>query len=152
MIILQDSREQNPLEFNHPYITKVEIRKLDIGDYNCQFTDGYIPPVYFERKSLADLFQTFGQDYSRFKKEILRAKELNYTIVIIIEGSFTRILKGYERSMVEGISILRKLFTLWIKYGIHFVCCKNREEMAEYIAEFYSAWGRNYLEKQMRDF
>ena len=121
--------------------------KLDVGDYGCQFADGYIPPVYFERKGLSDLFGTLGKGYKRFKKEILRAKENKFTMIIIIEGTLSKVLSGYERSTIGGISIIRQLFTLWIKYGIHPVFCKDKFEMSNYIAEFYCAIGRKYLEK-----
>lgn len=145
MIILVDTREQNILEFSNSYITEVKKVKLDVGDYGCQFADGYIPPVFYERKSIGDLFGTLGQGYGRFKNEIIRARENGYTLIIIIEGGLLKVLKGYKHSTIEGITIVRKLFTLWVKYGILPVFCKDREEMSEYIMQFYISIGKKYV-------
>jgi ERCC4-type nuclease len=147
MIILQDTREQAPLNFNHPYITEVICKKLDCGDYGCQFTDGHTPPIYFERKSLVDLFGTLGKGYKRFKREIQRAQESNISLIIAIEGSITKILNGTEYSTMEGISVLRRLITLEIKYGIRHKCFNSRDEMSLYIAEYYCGIGKRHVEQ-----
>jgi len=146
--ILCDTREQKPLEFHHPLITEVVVTKLPVGDYSCQFEDGHNTSVFFERKSLPDLFGSLTKGYARFKREILRAQEASQTLIIIVEGSYSKILKGTEYSMVEGLSIIRKMFTLWLRHGVQFVCCNNREEMAEYICEFYYAMGKEYVRRK----
>lgn len=64
--ILIDSREQKILTFKHPQITEIIIKKCEVGDYGCQFEDGFIVPVYFERKGLSDLFGTLGMGYKRY--------------------------------------------------------------------------------------
>lgn len=142
MIIKVDSREQCPLEFQHPYITEVVRTKLDFGDYACQFADNTIPPLVFERKNLSDLFSTLTSGHERFKREIQRAKEANHNIVIIIEGTFTDVLRGCTHSTVKGITIIKQLFTLWFKYGVQFVCCESRTEMSQYIQECFFSIGR----------
>lgn len=146
MVILQDTREQQPLVFNHEFITAIEIGKLQVGDYQVRFNDSFTPLVAFERKGIADLFGTLGKGYKRFKKELERAKASNISIILIIEGSFTKVLGGYGHSTIEGITIIRKLFTLWVKYGVYPVFCKDRDEMSQYIAEFFCALGRKHLE------
>ena len=143
MIILVDSREGLPLDFQHEFITGIKVQKLEVGDYCCLYQDGSIPNTIFERKSLGDLFGTMGQGYNRFKKEIIRAKELNIKLILIIEASLTKILKGYEPSQLKGFSVVKKLFTLFIRYNLLPVFCKDREEMSIYITEFYLALGRN---------
>ena len=148
MVILVDSREQKPLEFDHPYITDIIATKLDIGDYAVRFKDGYIPPFYFERKTLGDLFSSLTNDYERFKKEIQRATESNYILIIVVEGSFKRILSGYAHSTVEGLTILRKLITLLIRYRVWHHFFNTREDMAHYIAEFYVGVGKEYVRRK----
>ena len=147
MQILIDTREQKKLPFKHKYITKVKIEKLLCGDYGCEYKDGYRCDIYFERKgSMSDLFNTMGKEYPRFKKEIIRAKENGIKLILIIEGSLTKVLVGCERSYLDGFSIVKKLFTLWVRYGLYPVFCRNEEEMVRFITEFYLAIGRKHLE------
>jgi len=124
VVILIDSREQRPLEFNHPY------------------KDGFRPPIVFERKSIPDLFGTMGKGYKRFRREIDRALEMDVKLVILVEGGMSRVLKGHRHSQMAGISILRKMLTLWIKYGLDFHFLKDRDEMALFISEYFCSIGR----------
>lgn len=142
MVILQDSRENKPLQFTHPCIESVRVGKLNVGDYTCEFTNGEKSKVVFERKSLGDLFGTLSQGYERFKKEIERAHECNTTLYIIIEGTLTRVARGYNHSRRSGLSIIAQLMTLLIKYNVHTVFCKDRKEMVLYITEFYRSEDR----------
>jgi len=148
MKIIVDTREQIPLEFNHCYISEVIHRKLEVGDYGCQYENEEIPPIFFERKSCSDLFGTLSAGYKRFKKEILRAKENKAILVIIIEGTLTKILKGIDESQRSGDEVTQQLFTLLIRYKLPFIFCKDREEMARWITEFYLAYGREYIDKK----
>jgi ERCC4-type nuclease len=143
MKILLDSREQLPLEFNHPFITSIEKIALPVGDYCCKYEQGYICPVIFERKSIGDLYGTLSQGYERFKREIEKAKLLDLTLILIIEGSLSKVLKGYEQSQRVPESIVKQIFTLFVKYNLTPVFAKNREEASRYITEFYLAVGHN---------
>jgi len=145
MQILIDSREQAPLEFESPTITETPKVALKVGDYGCRYKNGYEPPVYFERKSIADLFSTLGGGYPRFKRELLRAKDNAYHLILIVEGSIGKVLKGAKYSSMAGSSILKKMFTLWIKYDLIPVFCKDREEMSRFIIEYYEAIGRKAM-------
>lgn len=142
MIILCDSREQLPLEFKHPFIEGVEKSALSVGDYGARFKDNHLPPIFFERKSIPDLFGTLGKDYKRFKKEIMRSKESNSELILIIEGTITDILHGTRFTQVQGISILRTILSIWNRYQVACVFCRNRNEMATFIAEYYYAYSR----------
>lgn len=122
-------------------------RKLDVGDYGCEFEDGYVVPAVFERKSIADLFGTLGKGYPRFKRCIKRAKDSGKTLFIITEGTLTKVLKGYERSSIKGVSMVYKVFTLWARYGVQTIFCRDRDEMSEYITNYYIACGKEYVRK-----
>jgi len=148
MKIVIDTREQLPLKFNHPYITEIINTKLIIGDYSCILENGVIIPYYFERKSMGDLFGTMGKGYKRFKKEMIRAQENNIKLILIIEGSLLKVLKGSPHSTIEGIIIVKKLFTLWIRYGLISIFCKDREEMSEFIIQYFMAYGREKIRKR----
>lgn len=119
--------------------------KLDFGDYSAH-CDGHVCPIYFERKSIGDLFGTLTTGYKRFKQEVNRSIKDGSKLVIIIEVSLSDILKGYEHSTVKGESIAKTLFTLMVRHHIPFVCCTSRREMANYISEFYYAYFRNIKE------
>jgi len=149
MVILQDTREQSPLFFSHKFITNIEKMTLPVGDYGVRYEQGYVLPVVFERKSIGDLFGSLGKGYKRFKNELLLAKELDLRLILIIEGAFSEVLKGYEQSTLSGLSIIKKIFTLWVRYNLIPVFCKDREECASFITEYYLAIGRNLDFKKM---
>lgn len=123
-------------------------RKLDVGDYGVEFEDGHVPPVYFERKSLTDLFGTLGEGYARFKKEINRAKDSKSIITIITEANLSRVYEGTERSFRSGDAIVSQLFTIKVRYGIETVFCNNRRECSEYITQHFLALGRAYIKNR----
>ncbi len=116
-----------------------------MGDYMVEFSDGFIPPISIERKSLGDLFGTLSKGYKRFRKEILRAKENNIQLIILIECSMTKVLKGIEESYRSGDEILQQLFTIAVRHKIPFHCCNNREESSRWITEKFLALGREYV-------
>jgi len=148
MIILQDSREQNALEFLlDDIVTEQRVEYLPFGDYRCEYTNGWRPPFVFERKSLGDLFGTMGKGHRRFKAEMAKAKEADCKIILICEESFTDVARGFSHSSISGKTMLQKLFTLRIRYDLETVFCNSRWEMQEYIKQFYSAIGRDYVAK-----
>jgi ERCC4-type nuclease len=140
--IITDTREQSPIYFNHPYIKEVTRKKLDYGDYSCKFGDR-VAPMFFERKSIGDLFGTFGKGNKRFRAEIQRCFDDGNELTIIVEESLQDIYGGFSFSTMSGQQITRTLFTLFLKYNIRFVCCASRREMAIYIQEYYYSWAKN---------
>ena len=146
MVIYQDTREQTPLTFTScKNVEKVVKATLPYGDYACKFKNERIP-VVFERKSIGDLFGTLGKGMDRFKREINKATKDEVRLIIIIEVSLTKIRKGFKHCKgMKGISVIRTLFTLLIKYKIPFITCKDRSEMELYITEFYSSYIKNLL-------
>jgi ERCC4-type nuclease len=148
MIILCDTREQLPLEFSHPYVESVAKATLCVGDYCVRYKDNHEPPIFFERKSIPDLFGTLGKDYPRFRKEVMRSKDKKVELIIMIEGTITDVLRGTKYSQVEGIKILRTILSIWDKYKVVSVFCKDRSEMALFITEYYCAYGRNRLREK----
>ena len=119
-----------------------------MGDYQAVLDDDYIVPVIFERKSQPDLWKSLTIDYPRIKKEIERAKANNITLILIIERSLSKILKGFSRSEVKGISIVKTIFSLWVRYGIFPVFVNNQEEAIDYIVHYYSAYARKHFSKE----
>jgi len=152
MKILIDSREQLPLEFIDPYVTETEVIALPVGDYSCEYKEGWQCPIIFERKTVGDLFNTLTHHYKRFKREIERSKDMGVKLIILVEGSLTTVYEGIEHSKRGGETVVKQIFTLWVKYDIPtWYFCGNelniRFEMSRFIIETYSALGR----KAMRD-
>src|SRR3990167_5970470 len=149
VLIIQDTREQAPLKFKKDSVlTDVVTETLSVGDYAVRYTNGLSCPIVFERKSLPDLYGTMTGGYPRFKKELMRAKQAGIELVLIIEGSLTEVQAGVKYSKWDGDSMIKKLFTLLVRYGLYPVFCSDRLEMASFIKAFYEAWGRNMTVKQ----
>jgi len=143
--LLIDSREQHPLEFKHKLITEVITTKLDVGDYGAELPNGQIIPIFFERKSIGDLYSTLSHGYERFKQEIERSKGYNYQIIIIVERNLSTILTGFGYSSRTPQSIVYQLFTILARYKVWTVFCRDRNEASEYITQFFIGQAKEYL-------
>ena len=145
-----DTREQLPLEFSvDGVITEVIRTKLPYGDYAGAWEDKdgkhiEFMPIFFERKSLGDLYGTLGKGMERFRRELQRAKEDKVQLIIIVEACLSEVRNGYEHSKMEGDSILKTLFTLWVKHDVPHILCNDRKDMKRTILEMFSAIGRNF--------
>ena len=124
--------------------------KLDVGDYTAQYTSGELCPIVFERKSLGDLFGTATSGYKRFKDELNRAKASGTKVVLAIEGTVGNVLAGYEHSQFSGVSMLKKLCTMWLRYDLVPLFFDSRLSMAAFIKEFYLSFGRNFMGKKKK--
>lgn len=146
MIILSDTREQAELDFSGiEGVEKVEKFGLAYGDYTALVGKNNKPvPIVFERKGFSDLWGTMTSGYERYKREMERAKADNIKLVLIIEGSYTDVWNGFERSQVSGGSMLKKLATLYVKYDHEYIFCESRRVMARRITDTFSAIERNY--------
>jgi len=84
--IYVDTREQSWLKFDIPF----EIKTLPFGDYSCSNDNC---DCYIERKSLSDFISTLSiGNLDRFKNEIIKAKENNAYLVVLIEEKLTNAL------------------------------------------------------------
>ena len=148
MIILADTREQKSLSWDGiEGIDKVEEVTLAYGDYTALMGKEAKPvPIVFERKSFSDLFGTMASTdgYRRFKAEMERAKADGVKLILIIEGSYSEVYNGFERSQFEGPAMLKKLATLYVKYDLEYIFCESRRVMARRIADVFYSVERNY--------
>lgn len=140
--LLIDTREQKKLEFKSGVFGDITRVALPVGDYGCDVSDQRVP-IIFERKGFSDLFSTLGSgEYDRFKREMLRAKELNIKLVLLIEGTMRDVAKGYDRSVFSGEAMLKKLATLYVKYDLEYHFCCDRYVMSRRIEDVFSAVAR----------
>ena len=145
MLIIQDTREQKPLKFNHPYITGTKIETMKIGDYTVEFADGHRPPIVFERKSLPDIFGSLSKGYPRLKKRINQSIKQGIQFIIIIEASLTKVNKGYDKSERSGEAIVQQLFTLFTRHGIMTAFTNSPEEASLFITNFFISIGKERI-------
>lgn len=144
MIITQDTREQAPLDFsNIEGVEKVETMGLAYGDYTA-IVHGKSVPLVFERKGFGDLWGTMTSGYDRFKREMERAKSDNIKLVLIIEGTYSDVWNGFDRSKYSGESMLKKLAMLYCRYDLEYIFTESRRVMSRRIADTFLAIERNY--------
>lgn len=144
MILVQDTREQTPLDFKDiEGIEKIEEVGLPYGDYTA-ICHGCPVPIVFERKGFGDLWGTMTSGHDRFKRELQRAKDDNVKLILIIEGSYTDVWNGFERSKVDGQTMLKKLATMYVKYDLEYIFCESRRVMARRIVDTFLAVERNF--------
>lgn len=151
MQIIRDTRETKPLLFSqsYKYLQCSVDECLEVGDYAVRFSDGYIPPVRIERKSVGDLYGTLGKGYDRFKREIELANEQNLVLIIAVERPIEEIRKGIEYSKRDGESIIDQVMTLFVKYGIVHQFFTDRHEMAYYIYKLFFSIGKLYIQDKL---
>lgn len=141
MIILVDTREQRPLEFGCDWKRK----GLKFGDYGAEFAPTYQYPVVFERKSIGDLFGSLTFGYDRFRRMFDRAAKSNFKVIIAIEGTREKVLKGYPHSQRDPESVIKQLETIHNKYGVAHIFFPSRIAMAHYIADYYREHYEQYI-------
>lgn len=132
MIVIVDTREQAPLKFSCETIRK----GLKFGDYGAMVGD-YQIPVVFERKSIGDLYGSLTFGYDRLRRVFERAAKAEYKLIIAIEGSKEKVLKGYSHSARDPASIIKQLETIERKYNIAHIFFASRISMQNGIQEFF---------------
>lgn len=85
--IMVDTREQNPFKLKN----QQQVAKLDFGDYTLNNLEKCCFSAV-ERKNLSDFIGTISAGYDRFNKEIERAKNANYYLIVLVEESLTSAL------------------------------------------------------------
>lgn len=139
--ILVDTREQLPLKFKRP----IEIATLKFGDY--AFGDSQATcNCHIERKSLADFVGTMTGGYERFEREIVRAKEAEGYLVILVEDSLSNALQfsSLPQLFKKGMKItpdfvFRRVRDLTQKYDhIQYLFVRDREESAAIIDKIFT--------------
>ncbi len=142
MVILVDSREQAPLSFGCDW----ERRGLKVGDYAALFSPEYQYPLVFERKSVGDLFSSLTFGYDRFKRMFLRAEKMGVKVIIAIEGTKEKVLRGYPHSARDPESVIKQLETIKRKYDVDHMFFPSRISMAHFICDYYREKYEEWLE------
>lgn len=140
MIIIIDSREQTPIEFQ-PEV-KTERGTLQSGDYSIK---GLEHLFSVERKSIADLVGSLTSGRDRFERELHRLRGFRFRRLLII-GHRSELLAGKYRSKASPKSILSSLNAFEIRYNIPVVFAN---EMAA--AELINRWAYWFAREISKD-
>lgn len=138
--IWQDTREQCPL----PFDIKPRVVKLSAGDYGT--TGEFYSDVFIERKSLMDLAGTLSAGVVRFEKELERAVDLGFYIVVMVECPFVEALEyspsnSFAKKMT-GAHLFHEIRRLMIKFdNLQFFFSGNRISAAKYTELFFRMGG-----------
>lgn len=92
MKITIDTREQTPWHFDRS-VAEATVGTLRTGDYAITGDTGFA----VERKSMDDFLSTISKGWSRFQREIYRAKERGFGLPIVVEGMFSDVLFHMEK-------------------------------------------------------
>ena len=142
MVILIDTREQVPLTFAKCEGVETIVQMLPVGDYSARGSR-----VVIERKSVADLYGSYTANYDAERAKILKAKELGLKFILGIEASASEIRKGHtywsggvqHEAKKSGISMIRQLMTVSVKYGAEVWFTEGRKDLAFRIMEYLLA-------------
>lgn len=133
LTIIEDTREQTPLDFTGFRGVESVRSGLKTGDYSVQ---GYEDKICFERKSVPDLVGTLIGGHERFLREMDRMKDYEEKY-ILVEHSASKAYLYCERHGWEYKfdTIIQSLLAYAYHYRVRVKFCKNREDMAEYIVK-----------------
>jgi len=118
--ILIDTREQNPLRFEH---YPVEVVGLECGDYGVRgFSEPACRRFIIERKSLPDLCSTLGKGRDRFFREVELLTRYSFR-ALVIEAVQDQVVLAQYRSLISPQAILSTLDALSVRAGLHVFWC-----------------------------
>lgn len=92
LVILTDTREQEPLFFKNQ-----KVKKLDVGDYGISENFNY---TFVDRKSEADFKTTLSKDnFERFKRELSRTRSIGCYLFVVIESELEKLEESNKKSI-----------------------------------------------------
>ncbi len=72
-----------------------------------------------------DLIACLGKQRSRFERELVRARDFQYSAVIV-EAPYSALAAGMYRSKLNPNSAVESISAFEIRYGVPFLFCGNR--------------------------
>ena len=158
MTLLVDTREQ-PTERLEKRIMAAGLphiwKKLDYGDYSCQFTlpDGRVVDfssrVAIERKmNLDELCTCFGRERKRFEHEFERAKADGCRIYLLVENAdWEKAYGGKYRSLYSVNALIASIAAYRARYGMQLDFCRP-ETTGRLIRDILYREAKEYLEHE----
>lgn len=131
-IIVKDTREQTPWEFNFEHTVAEEIGTIKTGDYTVK---GLEDKICIERKGCIEEFaNNLGREYARFKKELIRMDEFPHSFIIcefplkdLIEYPFhSHNVRLQQTSKISGKYLLKVILEMQLDHNVKIIFCGNR--------------------------
>jgi ERCC4 domain len=143
--LIIDTREQK----NFKFLGKNrEIGKLNYGDYQLVDQEKY-GKCAVERKSLSDFIGSFGKQHDRLEAEIIRAKNDNADLIIVVEESLSNCLDFNKLPHLSKFIktkpdyVFHNVRELLAKYdNLQFLFVRNRVEAGEKIPFLLCNWNK----------
>jgi hypothetical protein len=140
-IIYIDSREKQLVEFD---TVKTVIKKLDYGDY-CFSDQDWSGKIFIERKSANDFVGTLSGGFDRFEREIIRAKEDDAYLIVLVEEKLDNMLDYqnlchfHYKTTIAPEHLFHNVRTLIQKYPcVQFLFINSHEEAGKVIERLFS--------------
>lgn len=158
MVILVDSREKKNnhiLEYFNKHKISYQVEKLDYGDYSfmipAQAAGG--APIFFHRdivierkSSLEELSSNLAQGRERFEKELLRARNDQAKVYLMVEdkGGYSSIISHRYQTQLAPAAFAASLKTFEMRFGanIQFI---DKEYSGYYITATFQYFLRESL-------
>jgi DNA excision repair protein ERCC-4 len=122
MIILCDTREQQPYTFERFAGVTVHRAGLESGDYSLP---GHEHLVAVERKELNDFIACLTTGRDRFERELHRLRP--YLLkAVVIESSMEDVGKGRYKSQMKPQAALQSIMAFMVRYSIPFIFAGTR--------------------------
>jgi len=139
---LIDSREKHP--YNLPGARR---KALKTGDYSIE---GFEDRIAIERKSWEDLYSCLTSRLARFRRQLKRLAEMEYSC-LIVDSSVTAILFGHPFHSISGPQALERLLrlTVALKIPVYFSDHKG-EVLVGYLLSLYWRFARESEGKRDR--
>ena len=130
--VIQDTREQKPLEFTHAKIDQVICKKLDTGDYSIE---GLEDTLCIERKgSVSEFYGNITE--KRFWNEMERMRHFKYKFFLLEFGPSQIEMfphgsglpkKVINRLKISSAYLMKCITKIQIEYDIHVIFGGNRD-------------------------
>ncbi len=119
IVLIQDSREQAPLDFSRWPEISVEVGTLHSADYSLK---GLEDRFGIERKSIPDLVASVTTGRERLVREMERLRGYDVA-AIVVEGTLEQVARGEFRSKASPESVLQTLAAWHVRYGVPTLWC-----------------------------
>ncbi|MDR1922240.1 MAG: hypothetical protein LBS31_10945 [Candidatus Adiutrix sp.] len=132
MMIVIDSREQNPFTFAEREDVETIVGTLQTGDYSLQ---GLEDRIALERKSLNDLTSCLiGANRERFERELCRGRGLEF-FAVVVEASFGELASKQYWGGLNPHAAAQSVIAFQIRHQVNFIWAGSRRS-----AEYFVYW------------
>ncbi|MGG5736746.1 ERCC4 domain-containing protein [Bacillus cereus group sp. IBL03679] len=134
LTIVIDTRENandHIRDYLHQKGISIKNQKLDTGDYGCMIPKneelGIPRDMYLNRRierkaSIDEMTSNLQKDtQTRFENELIRSKDIPFTLIVEDPRGYEKILKGEYRSRYNPLALLGRLNTFKAKYDFEIV-------------------------------